>query len=89
MIGEGKGLYMKLGCQGCHGGGGGGGMATSLIDESWKFGSNDDVLHKLIKGQIPEQTMPKAYSNLDDEQVWKMLAFIRSLYIGDASKIDW
>jgi mxaJ protein len=89
MIAEGKALYMKLGCQGCHGGGGGGGMATSVIDESWKFGSNDDVLHRLIKGQIPEQTMPKAYSNLDDEQVWKMLAFIRSLYIGDPGKIDW
>jgi mxaJ protein len=88
-IEEGQKLYFQVGCQGCHGGGGGGGMATSLIDESWKFGSNDEILYKLIKGQIPEQTMPIVYSALPDDQVWKMLAFIRSVYKGDPSKIDW
>jgi mxaJ protein len=88
-IEEGKKLYVQVGCQGCHGGGGGGGMAASLIDEAWKFGSDDETLHKLIKGQIPEQTMPVVYSGLPDEQVWKMLAFIRSLYKGDPSKINW
>lgn len=89
MIAEGKALYIKVGCQGCHGGGGGGGMAVPLIDAAWKFGSDDDTLYKLIKGQIPQQTMPAVYSVLPDEQVWKLLAFIRSLYIGDPSKINW
>jgi mxaJ protein len=89
MIAEGKGLYVKVGCQGCHGGGGGGGMAVSLIDAIWKFGSDDDTLYKLIKGEIPQQTMPTVYSTLPDDQAWKILAFIRSLYIGDASKINW
>jgi mxaJ protein len=89
MIAEGRAMYVKVGCQGCHGGGGGGGMAVSLIDTTWKFGSDDDTLYKLIKGQIPQQTMPTVYSTLPDEQVWKILAFIRSLYIGDASKINW
>lgn len=89
MIAEGKALYIKVGCQGCHGGGGGGGMAVSLIDATWKFGSDDDTLYKLIKGQIPQQTMPAVYNTLPDDQVWKILAFIRSLYIGDASKINW
>jgi mono/diheme cytochrome c family protein len=89
MIAEGKVLYTKVGCQGCHGGGGGGGMAVSLIDETWKFGSDDETLLKLIKGEVPEQTMPTVYSVLPDDQIWKILAFIRSLYIGDSSKINW
>jgi mxaJ protein len=88
-IEEGKKLYVQVGCQGCHGGGGGGGMATSVIDESWKFGSDDDTLFKLIKGEIPQQTMPDVYKVLPDEQVWKMLAFIRSIYTGDPTKINW
>jgi mono/diheme cytochrome c family protein len=88
-IAVGKTLYNQVGCQGCHGGGGGGGMAASLIDDSWKFGSDDETLFKLIKGQIPEQTMPVVYSSLPDEQVWQILAYIRTLYKGDPSKINW
>ena len=88
-IAQGKTLYFQVGCQGCHGGGGGGGMATSLIDDSWKFGSDDETLYRLIKGQIPQQTMPVVYSTLPDEQVWQILAFIRSVYKGDPSKINW
>ena len=89
MIAQGRKLYFQVGCQGCHGGGGGGGMAASLIDDSWKFGSDDEVLYKLIKGQIPGQTMPTVYSTLSDEQVWQILSFIRSVYKGDPSKINW
>jgi mono/diheme cytochrome c family protein len=89
MVREGRALYGQIGCQGCHGGGGGGGMAVSLIDENWKFGSDDETLYKLIKGQISDQTMPTVYSVLQDEQVWKLLAFIRSIYIGDPSTINW
>ena len=89
MIPIGQKLYFQVGCQGCHGGGGGGGMATSLIDDAWKFGSDDETLYKLIKGQIPQQTMPTVYDILPDDQVWQILAFIRSVYKGDPSKINW
>ena len=89
MAAEGRTLYFQVGCQGCHGGGGGGGMATSVIDDAWTFGSDDDVLFRLIKGEIPEQTMPAVYSVLEDEEVWKILAFIRSVYAGDPGRIDW
>lgn len=89
MIASGKTLYFQVGCQGCHGGAGGGGMAASLIDDSWKFGSDDETLFKLIKGQIPQQTMPTVYNMLPDDQVWQILAFIRSVYKGDPSKINW
>ena len=86
---EGRTLYFQVGCQGCHGGGGGGGMATSVIDDAWTFGSDDEVLFRLIKGEIPEQTMPTVYSVLEDDEVWKILAFIRSVYAGDPGRIDW
>ncbi|MCY4076611.1 MAG: quinoprotein dehydrogenase-associated putative ABC transporter substrate-binding protein, partial [Acidobacteria bacterium] len=89
MSAEGRALYFQVGCQGCHGGGGGGGMATSVIDEAWTFGSDDEVLYRLIKGEIPEQTMPKVYNVLTDDEVWKILAFIRSVYAGDPARIDW
>ena len=89
MAAEGRTLYFQVGCQGCHGGGGGGGMATSVIDDAWTFGSDDDVLFRLVKGEIPEQTMPTVYSVLEDEEVWKILAFIRSVYAGDPGRIDW
>jgi mxaJ protein len=89
VVEDGKKLYFQVGCQGCHGGGGGGGMAASLIDDVWKFGSDDETLFKLIKGQIPQQTMPTVYTALPDDQVWKMLAFIRSVYAGDPAKITW
>jgi cytochrome c(L) len=87
-IEEGRALYMQHGCSGCHGVRGGGGMALPLNDDTWAFGSGDEVLFKLIKGDIPESTMPKVW-NLADDQVWKMLAYIRSLYTGDPALADW
>ena len=89
MAAEGRTLYFQVGCQGCHGGGGGGGMATSVIDEAWTFGSDDEALFRLIKGEVPEQTMPTVYSVLEDEEIWKILAFIRSVYAGDPGRVDW
>ncbi len=92
MLEEGRKLYFYFGCNGCHGGEGGGGMAPGVpvIDDKWKFGSDDETNFKLFRGEIPGQTMP-AYrkGNMTDEQLWKILAFVRSLYKGDPSRIDW
>jgi cytochrome c(L) len=88
-IQDGRTLYLQYGCSGCHGAGGGGGMAPPLTDDAWKFGSDDQTLFKLIKGQIPEQTMPRVYNDMPEDEVWKILAFVRSLYAGDPQKVDW
>jgi mono/diheme cytochrome c family protein/nitrate/TMAO reductase-like tetraheme cytochrome c subunit len=85
---EGRKLWLFLGCSGCHGVMGGGGMGARVLDDTWRFGSDDPTLYKLIKGQIPEQTMV-AYAALPDEQVWKALSYVRSLYKGDPALIDW
>jgi mono/diheme cytochrome c family protein len=87
-IKEGRALYLKHNCSGCHGVGGGGGMAMPLIDETWKFGSSDEVLFKLIKGEIAESTMPKTWSSLEPDEVWKIIAYVRSLRPGNPSKVD-
>jgi mono/diheme cytochrome c family protein len=60
-----------------------------LLDDVWKFGSDDETLFKLVKGQIDAQTMPKIYGHLSDDDVWKIIAYIRSIYQGDPSKINW
>ncbi|HEU4733483.1 MAG TPA: cytochrome c [Kofleriaceae bacterium] len=87
---EGRKLYLKNGCSGCHGMGGGGGMGKPLIDDEWKFGSDDQTLFKLIRGEIPQQTMPNAIGkSLTDDEVWKVLLYVRSVYAGDPSKINW
>jgi len=89
-IQQGRALYLQTGCSGCHGPGGGGGMGPALLDDEWKFGSDDLTLFKLIKGEIPQQTMPAAFGGvLKDDEIWKIIAFIRSLYQGDPNKIDW
>jgi cytochrome c(L) len=89
-IQEGRTLFLQNGCSACHGAGGGGGMGPALLDDEWKFGSDDLTLFKLIKGEIPQQTMPAAFGSvLKDDEIWKIIAFIRSLYQGDPNKINW
>ena len=58
---QGRTLWLQYGCSGCHGVMGGGGMAMPVSDDTWKFGSDDETLYKLIKGEIAAQTMPKIY----------------------------
>ncbi len=86
---DGRRLFMSNGCSGCHGLGGGGGMGKPILDDEWIFGSDDETLYKLIKGQIPQQTMPRTFAVLPDEQVWKLLSYVRSLYKGDPALINW
>lgn len=86
---EGRKLFQSYGCPGCHGLMGGGGMGKPILDDTWIFGSDDETLYKLIKGQIAEQTMPRTFAGIPDEHAWKLLAYIRSLYKGDPSLINW
>ena len=91
-IKEGRQLYLQSGCPGCHGSGGGGAMpgATPLLGGRWKFGGDDETLFKVTKGTYPKQTMPAVFGAvLTDEQIWKIIAWIRSIYKGDPDQIVW
>ena len=90
-IKEGRGVYFLYSCNACHGGTGGGGMAgaSPLFDDQWNYGSDDETLFKLMKGQIPGQIMPAVGQNMTDDEIWKVFAWIRSIYKGDPSLINW
>jgi mono/diheme cytochrome c family protein len=91
-IKEGRQLYLQSGCPGCHGSGGGGAMAgaTAFIKDTWKFGGDDETYFKVTKGTYPGQTMPAVFGAvLTDEQIWKIIAWIRSIYKGDPERIVW
>lgn len=87
-ITEGQQLYKKFNCYGCHGMQGGGGMGPNLTDETWQTGDGSDlnVLSQVRdgKGQMPGYKMM-----LNDDQAWKVIAFVRTLYKGDPKKVNW
>jgi mono/diheme cytochrome c family protein len=87
---EGRKIFLKFGCAACHGMGGGGGMGKPLIDDEWRFGSDDQTLFKLVRGEIPQQTMPNVIGkNMTDDEIWEVLLYVRSVYAGDPGKINW
>jgi cytochrome c-L len=87
-IAEGQALYKKMNCYGCHGMQGGGGMGPSLIDETWKAGDGSD-LNLLDQIQNGKGQMPPYKTMVNEDEAWKLIAFIRSLYKGDPTKVKW
>jgi mono/diheme cytochrome c family protein len=99
VVAEGGKFLQSYACSGCHGGGGGGGMCPPLINDVWVYGGDDDTLFRLValgsdelqklgytrKGREnvvgPMPPFGTIIQNSDD--LWKILAFIRSRYNGD------
>ena len=99
IVSQGESLFRTYPCSGCHGGGAGGGMAPPLTKGNWIYGGEDDSLFRLVTlgseelqkqgysrksigtavGPMPP--MGSIVKNSDD--LWKMLAFVRSRYDGD------
>ncbi|MEQ8824298.1 MAG: c-type cytochrome [Filomicrobium sp.] len=101
-IAQGKQLYLDYSCNGCHGGGGGGGMCPPLTNERFVYGSDDDTIFRLIalgskelgRKRIAKETvvgpMPGYLEIIEkEEELWKIIAFVRSVYRGRAKKRDW
>ena len=99
IVAAGSKTFQGYACSGCHGGGGGGGMCPPLSNDTWVYGGDDDTLFRLItlgseelqkqgyarKGREnvvgPMPPFGAIVKNADD--LWKILAFIRSRYNGD------
>ena len=104
-IEAGKAVFQGMGCPGCHGGNGGGGMCPPLSNETWVYGSDDDTLFRLVtlgsmglqaKGytrigmeNIVAPMPPFGELIKTDEQLFELLAYVRTLYRGSASRINW
>lgn len=87
-ISEGEELYKLLNCYSCHGLRGGGGMGPDLTDEEWKEGTGDDtrVMDQVMTGR---NKMPGYDGVITEEEAWKVIAYVRTLYKGDPSTIEW
>lgn len=102
IVAEGKVLYQTKTCGACHGGNGGGIHCPSLINDAWIYGSDDDTIFRLVtlgsekmlsegytRGDSEKHAgpMPGFGDTISDEQeIWKIVAYIRSLNPGGASK---
>lgn len=99
IVSQGETLFRSYSCSGCHGGTGGGGMCPAVTNDTWVYGGDDDTLFRLVTlgsdelqkagySRIGHENvvgpMPPFGSivkNADD--LFKILAFIRSHYDGD------
>jgi len=104
VVQQGHDLFMSYSCSGCHGGTGGGGMCPPLTGDVWFFGIDDDTLFRLITlgsadlqkagyehlGGPSGMPMPPFGSIIkSDDELWKILAWIRTVYKGDPKKKTW
>jgi mono/diheme cytochrome c family protein len=102
-IQEGHKLFFSYGCSGCHGGTGGGGMCPPVNGDVWFYGLADDTLFRLVTlGSVALQgagfqrlggkglQMP-AFSEIikNEDDLWKILTWVRSVYKGDPKKKTW
>ena len=74
---EGKRLYQQMNCVGCHFHGGGG-IGPPLMDARWIYGSDPaQIFSTIVQGR--PNGMPAFRGKLNDEQVWKLAAYVRSM----------
>ncbi len=75
-------LFTGMNCGGCHSAYAGGGMGPSLRDSLWLYGHNDAQVFSSIAEGRPNG-MPAWRGRLQDDQIWRIVAFIRSLGTGN------
>lgn len=82
-VAQGQQLYAWMNCVGCHGNGGGG-IGPPLMDDQWRYGSSPEAIHETIMKGRPNG-MPSYEGKLPDSEVWKIVAYVRTLAgLGDA-----
>jgi cytochrome c oxidase cbb3-type subunit 3 len=75
---EGRRLFNWYNCSGCHGDHAGGGMGPSLRDSTWVYGGTDArVFRSIAQGRT--KGMPAWGNMLPEQQIWKLVAYIKSL----------
>ena len=75
---EGRRIFMRFNCVGCHGGRAGGGMGPSLRDVEWMYGNTDaQIFSSIAEGR--DQGMPAWGTRVNDDEIWKLVAYLRTL----------
>lgn len=75
---EGGKLFIAYNCMDCHGGDGSGAMGPSLADNRWHFGGSPGAVFQSIYEGRPDG-MPSWGGRISDDQIWKLVAYVRSL----------
>jgi cytochrome c oxidase cbb3-type subunit 3 len=79
---EGFRLFQWYNCGGCHGTHAGGGMGPSLRDSTWRYGGSDAAIFASIN-EGRRFGMPSWGTKLPQEQLWKLVTYIKSLRTPD------
>jgi cytochrome c oxidase cbb3-type subunit 3 len=74
---EGKKLFVKMNCAGCHAYDGSGNMGPDLTDKYWRYGGLPIQIFKSIQDGRP-QGMPAWGKALSQDDIWKLVAFVES-----------
>jgi cytochrome c oxidase cbb3-type subunit III len=78
----GRQLFTGMNCAGCHSGYAGGGMGPSLRDSLWIYGDGDaQIFSSIAEGRA--YGMPAWAGRLQDDQIWRLVAYIRTLGTGN------
>lgn len=78
VLSEGRRLFESYNCAGCHGDHAGGGMGPSLRDQDWIYGgSSAQIFNSIAEGRA--HGMPAWGTKLPEDQIWKLVAYIKSL----------
>lgn len=78
-IAGGKKLFMRMSCHGCHGGNARGGTGPDLTDDQWMRQPTDEMIFNTIRNGRPGTMMSPFKSDMSDEQIWYLVAYIRDL----------
>ena len=71
-------LYIAYNCIDCHGAGGSGSMGPSLADGRWHFGGRaGEVFESIYQGR--PDGMPAWGGRIANDQIWMLVAYVRSL----------
>ena len=80
-IAEGAKLFIAYNCLDCHGAEGSGAMGPSLQDNRWHFGGTPgDVFQSIYEGR--PDGMPAWGGRIGDDQIWRLVAYVRTLSNG-------
>jgi mono/diheme cytochrome c family protein len=85
---QGRELFLKFNCYGCHGGLAGGAMGPSLRDTVWKFGGSESAIFNSIHHGRPAG-MPTWSGTLSPQQIKTLVVYIRSLRTTAEPKFFW
>jgi cytochrome c(L) len=85
-IKEGENLFVRMNCAYCHGFTGQGGMGPNLADNFWRYGGDDaSVFQTIYAGRA--KGMPAWGRMLSEDQIWKLVAYVRTLNPGTGQEI--